>query len=452
MKERVLIVDDEYNICDSIKDSLQSDYNVKIASTGESALSCLENNSYDLVILDLRLPGISGVDVLKEIKNSHSNTATIVITAQDSTKIAVECMKLGAVDYIAKPFDLDELKICVKKALDNKRLQQENIDLKEALNRRYVFENIVGNSPGIRKVCEAIYQAMQADSPILITGETGTGKELVSRSIHYNSKRKNGPFKAINCGGIPKDLLESELFGYEKGAFTGATQTKPGLIELADNGTLLLDEIAELKLDLQVKLLRVLEEKRLTRVGGTKEININIRIISATSKNLQDLIRKGEFREDLFYRINVFPINLPPLRERKEDIPLLVNFFLKEFEEKFGKQTISTDVILAFRRYNWPGNVRELKNVIERILISKQNKEHYTITIEDIPKEIDTEILSNLNMDTTSTTMEATVNNLERKLISDALKRANGNITQAAQLLKTSYRILKYKMDKLGLE
>lgn len=452
MKERVLVVDDEFNICDSIKDSLRQDYSVEIAHTGESALSILEKNLYDLVILDLALPGISGVDVLKQIKLNYPDTAVIIITASDSTKIAVDCMKSGAIDYIAKPFDLDELKICVKRVLDEQKLKRENIELKEAVNKRYVFENIIGNSPQIRKVCEAVYQAIQIDSTVIITGETGTGKELVSRTIHYNSKRKNGPFKAINCGGIPKDLLESELFGYEKGAFTGAVQTKPGLMELADGGTLLLDEISELKLDLQVKLLRVLEEKKLTRVGGTKEIKIDIRIISATNRNLQDLIKKGEFREDLFYRINVFPINLPLLRERKEDIPLLVNFFLKEFEDKFGKQTISTDAISALKKYDWHGNVRELKNVIERILISSQNKDHYSITIEDIPKELNVPVSSDLSQDINGASLEEAVSNLERNLISNALKQAKGNITQAAQMLKTSYRILKYKIDKLGLQ
>lgn len=447
MKEKILIVDDEFNICDSIKDTLVSSYNIEIANSGEEALSVLEKSQKDLVLLDLNLPGISGVDVLKQVNSNYPDTGIIIITASDSTKVAVDCMKIGAIDYISKPFDIDELRLCVKRALEEMRLRRENIDLKEAVNKRYVFENIIGNSPGIRRICQEIYQVIQTDSTILITGETGTGKELISRTIHYNSKRKSGPFKAINCGSIPKDLLESELFGYEKGAFTGAGQTKPGLIELADNGTFLLDEISELKLDLQVKLLRVLEEKKLIRVGGTKEIKVDIRIISATNKNLQEMVKKGEFREDLFYRINVFPINLPSLRERKEDIPLLINFFLKEFEDKFGTQTISPDAVCALQKYDWPGNVRELKNVIERILISTQNREHYTITIEDIPLEIN--IVSG-SIDCTN--LEETVNTLEHTLITNALKKAKGNVTQAAQLLGTSFRIIKYKIEKLGIK
>lgn len=453
VKEKILVVDDEFNICDSIKDALQKDYFVNTVSSGEEALEILEKELFDLILLDLGLPGINGIDLLKQSKEQYPQSSIIIITATDSAKSAVDCMKLGASDYISKPFELDELKICVKKALEDKRLRQENTQLKEEINKQYVFENIIGESLGIREVCKSIHQATQNDSSVLILGETGTGKELVSKTIHYNSLRKSGPFKAINCGAIPKDLLESELFGYEKGAFTGASQTKPGLVELANLGTLFLDEIAELQPSLQVKLLRFLEEKIITRVGGTKEIKVDIRLICATNKDQKSLIKENKFRKDLYYRINVFPIHIPLLRERKEDIPLLVNFFLKEFEENFGIQSISQKAISSLKIYNWPGNVRELKNILERILISNQNRNQHTITSEHIPEEIYIQKSEEpITTPDEPMPLEKAVNNLEQKLIKKALKNANGNITRAAQLLGTSYRILKYKMDKLGIK
>ena len=456
-KPKVIIVDDEYNITDVVATSLQPDYEVACFNSGESLLEHLKNNSCDIVLLDIGLPGISGIEVLKIVKSKYPDIAVIMLTASDTAKTAIEALKLGASEYITKPFDLDEFLLSVKKVIEEKRLREQNISLQQALETAYRFQNIIGDSDVMKKVYQKIHQAAVSSADVLILGETGTGKELATRAIHFNSPRKEGPFKAVNCSALPETLIESELFGHEKGAFTNAVQTRKGAIELADGGTLFLDEIGDLKPELQVKLLRVLEQRKFSRVGGDKEIEVNIRLICATNKDLKKLVNNGKIRQDLYYRINTFPIVLPPLRKRKDDIPLLIQHFLKQFRQNYGEHSFSPGTIDVLTSYNWPGNIRELKNVMERTLASLHGSRPYTVYSDHIPEEIKVKIsapvpdipILDLNK---GTDIKKVLAQFEAKIIREALVKSNGNITRAAQLLKTSYRMLKYRMDKLGVK
>jgi len=372
MKEKILIVDDEATFRNSLRAGLEdAGYTVDTDADGEGVLEQIALKNHDLVLLDIRLPYKNGIELLKEIKIKFPDIVVILMTAYGDTKSTVEAIKEGAYDYLNKPFDLDEVKACLDKAFATRRLSGQATSFYE---KREALESIsiIGESPAIREVINKISMVSQHDNTtVFIQGETGTGKELVAKAVHYYSKRKNKPFLDINCAAIPRDLLESELFGFEKSAFTGASSTKKGLLEMANGGTLFLDEIGELATDLQCKLLRFLEDKKFKRIGGLEDIHVDVRIITATNQDLGTEINRGNFRKDLYYRLNVFPINLPPLREREDDVVLIAYHFLRQFNKQMGKNftgfSVETENIL--KRYTWPGNVRELKNVIERILI-----------------------------------------------------------------------------------
>src|SRR3989338_2663154 len=365
----ILVIDDERSMREFLSIMLGKEgYRAIAIDNGNDALEFISKNKYDLIITDIKMPKMSGIDILRESMALHPNTPVIMITAFASTEVAVEAMKLGAYDYITKPFNVDEIKIIIKNAIEKKSLFDENISLREELKGRYQFSNIVGKSDKIQKVFELIMKVANSKSSVLITGESGTGKELVARAIHYNGDRKDKPFVSISCGAIPETLLESELFGHQKGAFTVDDSDKKGLFEIADGGTFFLDEVSEAPLSIQAKLLRVLQEKEFKRVGGVKNIKVDVRVIAATNKNLRELIAEGKFREDLYYRLNVIPIELPPLRERKEDIQLLANHFIGKYNviNKKDIKGIEPKAMEIIERYKWRGNVRELENVIER--------------------------------------------------------------------------------------
>ncbi len=450
---KVLIVDDELGTRESLKMILKKDYEVFLAKDAEEAFAKIKEHSPDLVLLDILLPDLDGLKVLERIKQSDPEIVVIMITATKTVKTAVEAMKLGAHDYITKPFDLDELRLIVSRSISTKALKEENKRLWEEIDKSYSFGNIIGKSKGMREIYKMIRQIANSKSTVLIMGESGTGKELISRAIHYNSHRKNYPFITINCAAIPETLIESELFGHEKGAFTDAIRTKKGLFEEADGGTLFLDEIGELSLTTQAKILRFLEEKEFNRVGGSKMIKVDVRLITATNKDLPQLVKKGGFREDLYYRINVVPIILPPLRERKEDIPLLVDHFIKKFNEENNKNVkgVRPESLELMMNYEWPGNVRELENLMERVIALTTNE-----YIE--PKELP---FSLVNPSKTNGLKESILSGqipflkaeeeFEREVILDALKRSNNVQSHAAAILGISRRILKYKMDKLGI-
>ncbi len=450
---KVLIVDDELGTRESLKMILKKDYEVFLAKDAEEAFAKIKEHSPDLVLLDILLPDLDGLKVLERIKQSDPESVVIMITATKTVKTAVEAMKLGAHDYITKPFDLDELRLIVSRSISTKALKEENKRLWEEIDKSYSFGNIIGKSKGMREIYKMIRQIANSKSTVLIMGESGTGKELISRAIHYNSHRKNYPFITINCAAIPETLIESELFGHEKGAFTDAIRTKKGLFEEADGGTLFLDEIGELSLTTQAKILRFLEEKEFNRVGGSKMIKVDVRLITATNKDLPQLVKKGGFREDLYYRINVVPIILPPLRERKEDIPLLVDHFIKKFNEENNKNVkgVRPESLELMMNYEWPGNVRELENLMERVIALTTNE-----YIE--PKELP---FSLVNPSKTNGLKESILSGqipflkaeeeFEREVILDALKRSNNVQSHAAAILGISRRILKYKMDKLGI-
>ncbi|MGC8578687.1 MAG: sigma-54-dependent transcriptional regulator [bacterium] len=450
---KILIVDDEENIRFTISNILSTNgYSVNAVSNGEDALLELKKHPYDFVLCDIKMPKMDGMELLRILQMNKIPTTMIMMSAYGNIDSAIEAIKAGAYDYIPKPFKPDELILTIKKAEERLKLYRENTILKQAVARDYDFKAIVGKSEKILNVLNEIKKVANLKTTVLITGESGTGKELVAKAIHYNSDRKERPFISINCGAIPEHLLESELFGYVKGAFTGAYTNKPGLFEVADGGSLFLDEIGEMPLNLQVKLLRAIEQSQIFRIGDTKSINIDVRFIAATSKELSDEVKKGTFRDDLFYRLNVFNIKLPPLRERQEDIPLLANFFLKKNNAKFSKNIKGFEdaVIDMFLKYKWYGNVRELENVVERACILAEGE---FITAEVIPDTIKSKgntILTGV-LDTGFSIKQAQ-RKLEMDLIQKALKETNGNKTKAAQLLEISLRALMYKLKEYNIE
>ncbi|MEW6616750.1 MAG: sigma-54 dependent transcriptional regulator, partial [Thermodesulfobacteriota bacterium] len=366
--KRLLIVDDELGTRESLRMVFDKEYDIITAATGEEALRIIERLRPNMVLLDIIMPGMDGLTVLERINEIDKDIIVIMITATKTVKTAVYAMKLGAYDYITKPFDLDEIRLIIKNALSTQDLKNEVKILRSEIDKGYSFGNIVGNTGIMREIFDTIKQIADSKTTVLIEGESGTGKELVAKAIHFNSNRKGKPFIAINCAGIPEPLIESELFGHEKGAFTNAYGRKLGRFELADSGTLFLDEISELSLATQAKILRFLQERELVRVGGTETISVDVRLIAATNRNLEDSVANGAFREDLYYRIKVVPIHLPPLRERKEDIPLLVNHFLNRImkEKDAEAKSISSEALDLLIEYNWPGNIRELENIIAR--------------------------------------------------------------------------------------
>ena len=454
-KSKILLIDDELESCKALSRLLvQVGYEVEVSHSGEHALVLLKKRPFDLIISDLVLPGISGIDILKHVKENSPDTCVILITGKASTETAVEAMREGALDYVTKPFNLDRLKIQIAKALEKSRLVQENKYLRQQLHGRYRFDNIIGTSQAMQQVFRRMKKITGTDSTILILGASGTGKELVARAIHYNSPRKDKPFVAINCGAIPADLLESELFGHVKGAFTSAFYDKPGKLEAANGGTILLDEIGDMPQQLQMKLLRVLQEHEFERVGSSRKTHLNIRLISATNVDLQERIKTGQFREDLYYRLNVIPIHLPLLKDRRGDIPLLARFFVEKICKEMNRQLVSigTDAIQAMEAYSWPGNVREMENIIERTIALTDSM---IISCEDLPPDIgriNPAGLSAPQITSKGIDMNQVIADIERKMIQQAMVLGNGVKARAADLLKINRTTLVEKIKRLRIE
>jgi two-component system NtrC family response regulator len=448
---RILVVDDDGSLRRVTQVQLEDEsYTVTVAANGEEAQAILARKPQDLVITDLTMPGISGVDLLKHIRADYPDTVVVLITAFGTVETAVQAMKLGAYDYVTKPVNPDSLRLVVTRALEHLSLREEVQTLRRALDPRPGFQNIIGRSDALAYALEMASRAAQSDVTVLIHGETGTGKELVARGIHCGSRRNGKPFATINCGAIPKDLLESELFGHVKGAFTGAATHKKGKIESAEGGTMFLDEIGELPLELQAKLLRLVQEHEIEKVGETGRTTIDVRIIAATHRNLLAMVADGAFREDLFYRLNVVPITLPPLRDRAEDTPELVQHFFDAARDKQGRPNLKLPMALLpyFSAYRWPGNIRELENVVERLVVLASGDE---ITFDDLPEPLRKQrpALDTLQMELPAhgISLEA----VERELIAQALGRFHGNQTQAARYLNLSRKTLIYRMEKHGL-
>ncbi len=443
-KIRILVVDDELIVRESLVGWLKkTGYVVDSAAGGSEALEMLQEGDYDLVFLDIKMPDMSGIEVLQKIKERSPHVMVVMITAYGSVETAVEAMKLGANDYLMKPFEPEYLLLLVEKLINQKKIIEENIMLKEQVARRIRYEDLVGASECMQELFEIIEEVASVDSPVLITGETGTGKELVAKAIHSKSERRFGPFIAINCGAFPENLLETELFGYEAGAFTGAVKTRKGRIELAHGGTLFLDEIGEIPLKMQVDLLRVLEEKRFQRIGGRDFISVDFRCISATHKDLEEEIKKGAFRKDLYFRLNVIEIKVPPLRERREDIPLLAEYFLARFRKETNKpvNVISKDALNYLQSYDWPGNVRELENAIERAVVLAKGT---VLTRKDfafLSRGVDVG-------DDECKSLEAA----ERRHIEKILKECGWNISRAARILEINRTTLHNKIKKYNLK
>lgn len=453
--ERILVVDDDRGSRGVLSGFLENaNYEVIEAGDGREALEILDSNSFDAVITDLKMPGMDGVSLIKAINEQSRDIVGIILTGFASVETAVLAMKAGAYDYITKPINRDELLLTLRKGLEFNRLRKENTSLKRALRRKYSFEGLVGDSDAIQKVYSLIEKVADSDSTVLVLGESGTGKELVARTIHYNSPRSDKPLVPINCGAIPESLLESELFGHEKGAFTGAYSARAGRFELAHGGTIFLDEIGDMSPSLQVKLLRVLQERQFERVGGTKTIKVDVRVITATNQDLEKAVAEKKFREDLYYRINVIPITIPPLRERIGDIPLLVKHFSEVFSKKKGKKIdgISDEAMSLLVSYHWPGNVRELENMIERLAVLKREG---IISVSDLPEKFapvrEKAVLNTVFIPEEGIDLEAHVNQFENKLILRALEKAGGVKSKAAQFLHMNRTTLVEKMKKKGL-
>jgi two-component system response regulator AtoC len=451
--KRVLIVDDEENFRHMLSVILKKEgYDVEAASNGEEALQKVTLSPYDQILCDIRMPKMDGLDFLNEAKKAGVDSTIIMMSAYGTVDIAIEAIKLGAYDYISKPFKPDEVILTLKKAEERERLRRENELLRKEVKKEYSFENIISKNKQMQKIFEVITKVAQYKSTILITGESGTGKELVARALHYNSDRAQNPFVAVNCGAIPENLLESELFGHAKGAFTDAIRTKRGLFEEADGGTLFLDEIGELPPQLQVKLLRVLQEGEIRRIGESKPIQVDVRIVAATVKDLVREVNEGRFRDDLFYRLNVLPIHIPPLRERNEDIPLLTAHFMRKYSEVMNKNVVGIDsrALEALMNYKWYGNVRELENTIERaiVLADRENIEieNLPLEIQNFQEEIPMEPLAEEEY-----SIKKSSRFLEMNLIKKALKKTKGNHTHAAKLLEISHRALLYKIKEYGI-
>lgn len=465
--KKILIVDDELAIRESLRMILQQDYEVLAVSSGAEALEKMREGGIDLVLLDVIMPGLDGIQLLERMKSEY-DIPVIMITAANTIKTAVQAMKLGAYDYLSKPFDVDEIKIVVQKVLSTQDLSKEVEYLRAEISKTYGFENLIGGTKEMQEIFRLINQIAGSDTSVLILGESGTGKELVARAIHFNSLRKNKPFIPINCAAIPNTLIESELFGHERGAFTGASNKRIGKFEQAHSGTLFLDEIAELSLSTQAKILRFLQEREFTRVGGTETVHVDVRLITATNKDLENAIKDRSLREDFYYRINIIPISLPPLRMRRDDIPLLVNHFIDKVNKRIKKHVkrVSEDLMDFLVNYEWPGNVRELENLMERMITLSNQK---VLTIKDLPSglkdkarqsvmkekvvedEAGQSVMKGKVVEGKVSFLKAT-EEFEKEVILDALKKTNNVQTQAAALLGISRRILKYKMDKLGIE
>ncbi len=451
MQRRILVVDDDESLRWVTQAQMQqSGYDVAAAASGEDALEQIRRNPPDLVITDLMMPRMSGLELLKKIRAEYPEIIIILVTAYGTIETAVEAMKAGAYDYITKPVNMDELRLTVARGLERLGLQEEVRNLRASLDRKYGFENILGKSEALLSVLDTASRAAQANSTVLIEGETGTGKELLAKAIHFNSRRKNRPFVTINCGAIPRDLLESELFGHMRGAFTGAVANKVGKAELADGGALFLDEIGEMPLELQVKVLRLIQNGEVEKVGAPGVSKVDVRIVAATNRNLEAMVEDGTFRQDLYYRLAVIPLRLPPLRERSDDIPELVEHFFLKAKSDQGRPELNLPASLLpyFSTYGWPGNVRELENVVERIVVLARGDE---IALADLPEFLRRERPRpeefRIDLPPQGIGLEA----VEKELIMRALEKFNGNQTQAARYLDLSRKTLIYRMEKFGL-
>lgn len=455
MERNILMVEDEIQLRKILAKELEEQgYTVFQAGTGEEALAMLEKKKIKVLLLDLMLPDMTGLDLLPKVSSLYPNIKTIILTAYGNVESAVTAMKLGAFDYLCKPVKLEELKLFLDRAFNWIEMQEENEKLKQLVRSKEKDDSIISRSPAMERVCYMIDKVAESDANVLIEGESGTGKSLVAKRIHNKSLRKKGPFITVNCAAIPENLIESELFGHVKGAFTGATESREGKFAAADGGTIFLDEIGELPLPLQAKLLHVTQEKSFTRLGSNKINKVDVRIIAATNKDLSAMVEKGEFREDLYYRLNIVKIKVPPLRKRKEDIPLLITQFLSQQEKKLGKKfRIQSSIIEPLMQYDWPGNIRELKNVIERVTILSSGGE---ITMQDFPPEIWEDKIEKYTrgfnyIASNDKSLPEQLEEIEKKIIIQTLNKSNGNYARAAKMLKISRQSLKYKLDKYNL-
>ncbi len=445
----ILIVEDEAKMRRLLELNLGEDgFQTLSAPDVETGLELLRQNSVDLVLTDLKLPGMGGLEFLQAIKRQNANLPVVVMTAYGSVETAVEAMKAGASDYVLKPFSLAEMRMIVHKELDVRKLREENRSLREALGHRYEYPNIVARSAKMQEVLAMVERVAATQSTVLVGGESGVGKDLIAHAIHQKSRRASGPFIKINSTAIPENLLESELFGYEKGAFTGAATSKPGKFELADKGTLFLDEIGDVPPATQVKLLRVLQEREFERLGGTKTIKVDVRLIAATNRDLRAALEEGTFRQDLYYRLNVVPIDIPPLREHKEDIPDLVKLFLDRFSSQAGKHItgVAPEAMDMLTAFHWPGNVRELENIIERAVALSEGP-----VLQAVDIHLDVARAKPASATAALIPEGQTLEQWEDEMIREALRRANGNKSQAARMLGLSRNALRYRLSKIGI-
>lgn len=457
MKSRILVVDDEESIREFLDIMLRKEgYEVTLAEDGARAIDLLKKKTFDLVISDLQMPQVTGMELLKHVKDNFPDLLFMMITAFGTTETAVEAMKFGAYDYITKPFKIDEVRIVIGNALKSKNLEVENRVLKKELGKENSFQNIVGNSEAMHRIFDLVRRVSQAPTNVLVTGESGTGKEVVAKAIHYNGPLKERPFVTINCGAIPENLMESEMFGHKKGSFTGAVVDKSGLFEVADGGTLFLDEVGELPLSIQVKLLRAIQERIIRRVGATDDIKVDVRIIAATNRDLEKMVNEGTFRQDLYYRLNVIHIKTPSLRERRDDIPLLAGHFLKKYNDRLGKNIggISQEAMEMMKKYDYPGNVRELENIIERTVALEAGS---TILPESLPPFVNTpsgrKMASSqeIEIGPEGIDLDKIIGQIEKELLVKAIHVANGTKKRAAKLLNISFRSMRYRVEKYGL-
>ncbi len=457
---RILIADDEQGIRDLLKDLLQDYFNINTVDRGDTILEKIKQNGFDILILDLQLPGMNGIDVLKRIHDDKLKIAVVVITASNDLETAITSMKLGAYDYLVKPFDNDKLMVLLKNIVEKLELEKEVDNLRLQVGENFRFKNIIGKSRKMLSIFSTLERVIDTGSTVLIIGESGTGKEVIAKAVHYNSNRKQYPFRSIDCSTIPKDLIGSELFGHEKGSFTGAISRKIGKFEVASKGTLFLDEISNLSIDMQAKLLRVLQEKEFERIGGNQVIKVDTRIVAASNRDLREMVKENLFREDLYYRLNVVPVYLPSLKERKEDIPLFIDYFLEKYNNEFDRSmNIDLKARLFLTNYEWPGNVRQLENVIKRLILLSTEK---LITVEDTKSILEFEGLSPVSEKRNENSMmnqkEAdsgdhikSIDEMEKEYLERILKYYNYNISNTARALKISRKTMHNKLKKYNI-
>lgn len=457
MKSRILVVDDETSIREFMEIFLKKEgYDVTLAEDGAKAKDILAKRTFEMVISDLQMPNLTGMELLKHAREAYPETVFVMMTAFGTLENAVEAMKIGAYDYLTKPCKIDEVRLVIQNALRTRHLEVENRVLKKELVKEYSFQNVIGNSAAMHSIFDLIKRVSSTPTNVLITGESGTGKEVVAKAIHYNGPLKDRPFITVNCGAIPENLMESEMFGHKKGSFTGAIADKTGLFEAADGGTLFLDEVGELPLTIQVKLLRAIQERVIRRVGATDDVKVDVRIIAATNRNLEDMVAKGGFRQDLYYRLNVINIKTPSLRERREDVPLLAAHFLKKYNDKLGKSIggISTEAMDILRKYDYPGNVRELENLIERTVALEGGA---TILPESLPPIVNTPTgrkmasSNEIEIGDDGIDLDKVLGQIEKELIIKGIHAAGGIKKRAAKLLHISFRSMRYRVEKYNL-